>query len=338
MKQNKTIASSASSPSSDLPETFPHGGGVEQAAQLWGCGIDDVLDLSTGLHPEGAPVWMGEWLKQHASLIAHYPDVHGEPARSALAAELAVPAENILITAGAQAVIEVIFQAMGWQSMAIRIPCYNEPIRCAQRAGCEVRAFEANQSIPAADIFWLTSPSNLFGDEFLTPSNRNVVLDESYMPFEQRRRLGLKENIIRIGSLTKSLCIPGLRLGYVIADRETIRQINRWLPPWPSSTLALHLLPQLIKEADQRDAQIIVARERLIQLLEQHDWQVKASKASFVLAQPKTHMPDFSQHRILVRQFPEWPQLAGWVRFGFPGNEADWQRLEDALTLQSEES
>jgi len=54
------------------------------------------------------------------------------------------------------------------------------------------------------------------------------------------------------------------------------------------------------------------------------------------LAQPKTHMPDFSRHRILVRQFPEWPQLTDWVRFGFPGNEANWHRLADALTLQGE--
>jgi len=284
-----------------LPQDYPHGGGLEAAAKKWGCEVDDVLDLSTGLHPAGAPIWLGDWLKEHASLIAHYPDVHGEPARSALALELGVSPENILITAGAQAVIEVIFSAMAWQSMAIRIPCYNEPIRCAKRSDCEVRAFESEQAIPIADILWMTSPSNPFGDEVLLPEEGNIVLDESYMPFAQRRLLGLKQNIIRIGSLTKSLCIPGLRLGYVIAKSDTIEQLNTWLPPWPSSTLALHLLPELINEADQRDAQIDVARERLIQLLEQYHWQVKPSKASFVLARPESHTPDFSQHRILVR-------------------------------------
>jgi len=248
--------------------------------------------------------------------------------------ELGVSPENILITAGAQAVIEIIFSAMAWQSMAIQVPCYNEPIRCSKRSGCEVRAFEAEKAIPAADVLWLTSPSNPFGDEVVLPQGGSVVLDESYMPFEQRRRLGLKQNIIRIGSLTKSLCIPGLRLGYVIAKSDTIQQLNTWLPPWPSSTLALHLLPELIKEADQRDAQIDVARERLIQLLEQYHWQVKPSKASFVLARPESYTPDFSQHRILVRQFPEWPKLAGGVRFGFPGDESGWQRLEGAITAR----
>jgi len=317
----------------ELPQNYPHGGGIEAAAKLWGCKLDAVLDLSTGLHPDGAPVWLGDWLKEHASLIAHYPDAQGEPARSALAAEFNVSPENVLICAGAQAVIEVVFQAMGWSSMAIRIPCYNEPIRCARRVGCAIHAFETDQPVPAADILWLTIPSNPFGDESSMPQCGTVVLDESYMDFVQRRALGLKNGMIRIGSLTKSLCIPGLRLGYVIAERETIQRLNHWLPPWPSSTLALHLLPELIKEADQRDRQIVMARERLTALLKNNDWTVQPSKASFVLARPENLIPDFSQYRILVRQFPEWPQLSGWVRFGMPGRESEWQQLEEALCL-----
>ncbi len=154
----------------DLPHDFPHGGGVEAAAKAWGCEQHEVLDLSTGLHPKGVPVWLGDWLQEHAALAGHYPDVLGEPARSALARDFNVQPENVVITAGAQAVIEVVFQAMGWSSMAIRVPCYNEPIRCAIRAGCDVRAFEMDQTIPAADMVWLTSPSNPTGE------NRCLIL------------------------------------------------------------------------------------------------------------------------------------------------------------------
>jgi len=66
---------------------YPHGGGVEAAARSWQCDISEVLDLSTGLHPAGPPEWVSEWVRQHASLIAHYPDRYGEPARAALAEE-----------------------------------------------------------------------------------------------------------------------------------------------------------------------------------------------------------------------------------------------------------
>jgi len=95
--------------------------------------------------------------------------------------------------------------------------------------------------------------------------------------------------------------------------------------------LALHLLPKLLPEADKRDAQIEVARERLQRLLEKYDWQYYQSHASFVLAHPPAATPDFSVRKILVREFPEWRQLQGWVRFGLPHSENDWQRLEAAL-------
>lgn len=314
-----------------VPNAFPHGGGVEAAAKAWCCDVSDILDLSTGLHPAGAFEWLPHWLNEHASLVAHYPDIDGEPARRTLANELGVLPENVLITAGAQAVIEVVFQAMRWKSMAICVPCYNEPIRCAKRAGCKVYAFEHGDHLPTADAYWHTSPNNPFGRVEAFPDDMNGVLDESYMAFSERKKLGVLANVIRLGSLTKTFCIPGLRLGYVIADEAMIEQLKAWLPPWPTSTLALHLLPKLLAEADKRDLQIQHAREKLMRLLKKYRWKSYQSSGSFVLARPSAAMPDFAAEKILVREFPEWPQLQGWVRFGLPHNDTDWQRLEAAL-------
>lgn len=314
-----------------VPEIFPHGGGIEAAAQLWDCKTTEILDLSTGLHPEGAPIWLATWLEQHAALAGHYPNVMGEPARSMLAKELGVSPENVLIAAGAQAVIEVVFQAMGWKSVAIEVPCYNEPIRCAKRVACEVRAFEYGQERPVAESLWFTSPSNPSGEIAVLPKVWTGVLDESYMPFAQRRDLGVMDGIIRLGSLTKTFCIPGLRLGYVVASTANIQQLNQWLPPWPASTLALHVLPELLKEADIRDAAIVRGRARLGSVLKSYGWQVKPSFGSFLMAKPSGILPDFAAAKILVRTFPEWPQLQGWVRFGLPADEEDWQRLEQTL-------
>ena len=151
------------------------------------------------------------------------------------------------------------------------------------------------------------------------------------MPFAARRELGLLDGVIRLGSLTKTFCVPGLRLGYMIADKHTIAELKAWLSPWPAPTLGLHVLPKLLAEADARDAQLEQARQKLTALLESHGWTVTPSQASFVLARPAETMPDFAAHHILVRHFPEWPQLSGWVRLGFPHTESDWRRLEKAL-------
>jgi len=117
----------------------------------------------------------------------------------------------------------------------------------------------------------------------------------------------------------------------VNADAETIELLNRWLPPWPASTLSLHLLPRLLQEADRRDEQIVVGRSRLSTLLRSFDWEVMPSEASFLMAKPNDSMPDFASEKVLVRAFPEWPQLKGWIRFGLPGDEQGWKRLEQAL-------
>ncbi|MDQ6974617.1 MAG: aminotransferase class I/II-fold pyridoxal phosphate-dependent enzyme [Mariprofundaceae bacterium] len=314
-----------------LPQAFPHGGAIEAAAQTWHCHSSDILDVSTGLHPIGQPKWLGAWMQEHADLAARYPDKKGEPARSLLANDLGVLPEQVWMIAGAQAAIEIIFQAMPWQSLAIQVPCYNEPIRCAQRAGCDVLAFERGQAIPQADALWWTSPSNPFGETTSMPDYQQAVLDESYMAFSERRSLGVLSDTIRVGSLTKNFCIPGLRLGYVVAEESIIEMLSQWLPPWASSTFVLHLLEKLLPEADVRDQQVQASRLRLEKLFAKHHWQYHPSQASFILAKPRHGMPDFAQQRILVRAFPEWPQLKGWLRFGFPNQEEDWQRLEAAL-------
>ncbi|MDX8383649.1 MAG: aminotransferase class I/II-fold pyridoxal phosphate-dependent enzyme, partial [Ghiorsea sp.] len=192
-----------------MPARLPHGGNIEAHAKRWGCATDDILDLSTGLHPAGEPKWLGKWLHAHANLVAHYPDSQGEPARSSLASFMGVPAENILMLAGAQAAIEVLPQAMGWKTMTIRLPCYSEPLRAAKRAHCTVIPCDMDSPPPLhTEALWLTSPHNPCGRIEIFPADQHGVFDESYMPFAERQRLGVMPNVLRLGSLTKTFCIP----------------------------------------------------------------------------------------------------------------------------------
>jgi len=311
---------------------YPHGGNIASFARLWRCKHTDILDLSTGLHPAGLPTFLPEWLKEHAHTVAHYPDIDAEPARSALAKDMGVDPDCVWICAGAQEAIEVIFSAMQWQSVAIMHPCYTEPIRCANRTHCAVKLFTFEEKYPDSEALWLTSPHNPCGRESLFPEDRDGVLDESYMSFSDRRKLGVRQGLIRIGSLTKTFCIPGIRLAYIIASPELVNRLRVWLPPWPASSLALHLLPRLLPLADDYDLLALDARKRLMQLLNQHGWHCLDSKSSFILAKPnEERMPNFSLQRIMVRTFPEWPELQGWYRLGLLQGEHHWQRLRAAL-------
>lgn len=306
-----------------------HGGDRRAAAEAWGCHVDDILDLSTGVPPEPDPKRLAHLLSELAPKVSAYPDRDGEPARTALAKALEVDPESLLLASGAQAFVEVIYQAFSWKSVAIREPSYGEVRRCAERAGVEVRASASNEPWRSAQSTWVTDPDGYSGVASVPPAEGPGVIDESYATLAVRQR-GLMPGWIRIGSLTKCFSMPGLRLGYAVADPGAIETLRTWLPPWPASTLSLHLLPELLEDWERRDHSSAQDRQRLCALLEGADWELAPGHASFVLAKPRGFAPDFAAHKILVREFPEWPTLEGWVRFGIPA-EAAWSRLENAL-------
>ncbi len=308
-----------------------HGGQVERAARAWGCERAEILDLSTGVQPEPRPTALADALRRLAPTVGWYPDSDGEPARSALASALDVHPSDVLVGAGAQSFVEVMFVAMQWTSVFLQEPEYGEVRRCAMRAGVEVRCSALGSSWGQASAAWVTSPHGATGALRSLPDLAAGVLDESYASFEARRLAGVMPSWIRIGSLTKSFSIPGLRMGYAIAEAPVLETLRSYLPPWPAPTLAAHLLPELLPTWAERDCAAAEGRERLSRLLEQHGWSSAPSHASFVLARPAGRLPNFEEHRILVRTFPEWATLDGWVRFGLPGSAQEWARLEIAL-------
>lgn len=308
-----------------------HGGRIDAAARAWKCSPEDVLDLSTGVYPEPDAAALAEMLRELARAVGNYPDPDGEPARSALAETLAVPRESLIVAAGAQAFIETVFNANDWSSVALREPCYGEVRRCAERSGVEVRTASGGPGWPQAAVTWVTSPDSIRGAEHELPDVVTGVLDESYADLLTRQRTPLLPGWIRIGSLTKSFSLPGLRLGYAIASPPLVERLRHHLPPWPASTLVLRLLPRLLPTWSARDRAAASGRDRLRTHLESCGWQTAASRASFVLARPVRAAPDFDRRRILVRTFPEWPSLAGWVRIGIPPDEDGWCRLAHAV-------
>jgi len=188
-----------------------------------------VGDPSNRWHPVA---WFGRWATWCEAFLYASHRKAGVAAWClvlALVDALGVDTACILIAAGAQAVIEVIFQAMNWHSIAIEVPCYCEPIRCAQRAGVDVRAFEQGESMPDSDMFWVTSPSSPPGLEQGVLEGLGVVLDESYMPFEDREKLGLKRDRVLADPATAP------------PDFSAHRILVRTFPEWPQWTGRIRL-------------------------------------------------------------------------------------------------
>ena len=116
-----------------------------------------------------------------------------------------------------------------------------------------------------------------------------LMVDEAFIDFcpAHSVRKNVRQGLVVVGSLTKTLCIPGVRLGYVCAEPEVVARLGRLALPWAVSTLAQAVaakLPEHLEEIEQDAKLNRVRRKKLKASLEQLGVNVLASSANFLLA------------------------------------------------------
>ncbi len=100
-----------------------------------------------------------------------------------------------------------------------------------------------------ARILVLCSPNNPTGGVLSEENIRAVleegkttVLDEAYVEFHKRSFTPLVSeypNLLVLRTFSKAFAIAGLRVGYIVADPEAIKLLDRVKPPFSVNTLAL---------------------------------------------------------------------------------------------------
>jgi threonine-phosphate decarboxylase len=123
-----------------------------------------------------------------------------------------------------------------------------------------------------------------------------------------RDRAAELEGLVVVGSLTKALCVPGVRLGYLIAKPEEVEKIESEMAPWSLNAFAAAIakrLPGHLAGLNQDRARIAARREKFAAGLEGLGAKVFPSEASFLLCdfgRPMGGVAErLAQERILVR-------------------------------------
>jgi threonine-phosphate decarboxylase len=100
-------------------------------------------------------------------------------------------------------------------------------------------------------------------------------------------------NILQLHSLTKTFAIPGLRIGYIIAPPQLIRQLRQYVRPWAVNVLAIEAGKWLIENSVQVLPDLnsyLTETERLRQRLNQIPGiKTDETQTSFMLAQVTPH-------------------------------------------------
>jgi histidinol-phosphate/aromatic aminotransferase/cobyric acid decarboxylase-like protein len=221
----------------------PHGGDGARLAASLGVELAAIVDLSASLNPlcpDVSPI-----VQRHLGSLGRYPDP--EPASQALAIAMGVDANELLLTNGGAEAIALscgeLMQRHGGASVRpVDFSLYRRHLPVLRDGSPRVRSNPGN---PTGQLVDPTSGRDDDGVEV-------GIWDEAFWPLAKGTwTSGAHHNgAMVVGSLTKLFACPGLRLGYVLGDRDTIATLRARQPQWSVSSLAVDVLPDLLEIAE----------------------------------------------------------------------------------------
>jgi cobalamin biosynthetic protein CobC len=266
-------------------------------------------------------------------------------------------AAQVLPVPGSQAAIQLLPRLRRAGKVGVLSPCYAEHAEAWRRAGYIVREVleqEVDFFLDSLDVLVVVNPNNPTGLS-LTPqrlldwharlAERGgwLVVDEAFMDNTPLLSLASQANqvgLIVLRSFGKFFGLAGVRLGFVLAERKLLKLLAEQVGPWavsgPTRELGQVCLRDSAGHTYQRQ-RCEDASQRLFRLLEQYGLRPQGGCALFqwLISDHAEQLHEFmAQRGILLRLFVHDSSL----RFGLPGTDADWLRLEQALTAWKQTS
>ncbi len=304
------------------------------------------IDLSTGINPHSYPVF-----DLPAKVLSRLPE-RERLAELRLAAAQAYGAdseESVVVSPGTQPIMAFTAGLVRPGCCRILGPTYGEHARCAALAGHEVKTVADLSSLETADLAIIVNPNNPDGrfftrDELVSLCGKisarggMLVIDEAFMDVASADHslTGMigGQNIVVMRSFGKFFGLAGLRLGFAIATPRIASVLAAALGPWPVAGPALEYGLRALRDVDWKIGmrkQLETDARRLRALLIAHDIGIIGGTGLFQLVhhgRANNLFEHLGGSGIFVRKFADRPTL---LRFGLPGEECQWERLETAL-------
>jgi cobalamin biosynthetic protein CobC len=330
------------------PDLAPliHGGDLDAARKLFPGAPEPFLDLSTGINPHPYPV-----PQLPSDVFAKLPQPEAVARLAGIAAEAygAPSASHVAVAPGSQILVAQTAFLLARGRAAVLAPTYAEHGRVAELAGHNVVEVAEVGQLADARIAIVVNPNNPDGrivakETLVALADRLrrrgglLLVDEAFMDVgPDGASLGDQVecgNIVVLRSFGKFYGLAGLRLSFAVAAPAIAARLAASLGPWPVSSASITIGTAALADAAWREAarnSLAGAAGRLDSLLAGAGLSVIGGTSLFRLvrtAETARLFQSLGQAGILVRRFSEHPS---WLRFGLPGAESEWQRLERAL-------
>ena len=312
--------------------------------------VDVPVRLNTNESPFPPP---DAWLDAVADIARsiqwnRYPDRAVTELRETIARRHNVSPANVFVANGSNEVIQTILLAYGGAGRCVATfePTYQMYSQIARVTGAEVVQGErrADLTLDALEIervltrhkpsvSFLCNPNNPTGiiepranlETMLAHTTGVVVVDEAYAEFSEWSAIDMVSEdkpLAVTRTFSKTLSMAGLRVGYVVAPKQMIADLEIAVLPYHLDSFkqaATIAALGLVSEMEQRVDLIKSERARIFAAISDMDCDVWPSGSNFILFRPRSTVASAVWQRmvdsgVLVRDFSTTPRLTGCLR------------------------
>ena len=307
-----------------------HGGGLDAAIARHGGCREDWIDLSTGINPRAWPI-----PDLATECWNRLPDT-GDSERLVRAARhhWGFPSRcDVVLAHGVSSLIATLPYIGTPANISIGHPTYGEYATAFGNAGW---TFSDD-----ADVRIIVHPNNPDGrlgdrDEILSSHRQLTIIDESFCdttPEFSLADLAAVDGFVILKGIGKFWGLAGVRLGFAACDSLLADRLRKLLGPWPVSGPALQIGAEALGDGawiNETRARLRRDASRLDALLSTLGFRLEGGTDLFRLyrvGDADAVHEALAKQQVLTRVFDHSTEL---IRFGLPGSDAAWSRLEEA--------
>lgn len=277
----------------------------------------DAVDFSANCNPFGTPGSVKKAVALAMEQVCHYPDVHCERLREAVAEYEGVNKEQVICGNGAADLIFSLVLAKKPAAALLTAPTFAEYEQALDTVDCEIRRYVLgrengfavgedflSQITEDTDMVFLCNPNNptgvLMTEDFLervlercSKTGSFLMLDECFVDFVKepekhtmKPRLSQYENLFLLKAFTKRYAMAGVRLGYALCGNKALfTRMQQVTQPWNVSTLAQEAGIAALREREYVERSMeSIRRERefLMEEMKKLGYQVFDSCANYI--------------------------------------------------------
>jgi histidinol-phosphate aminotransferase len=296
-----------------------------------------------------------------AGRVHRYPDPLADDVRAALATELGVDANSIVVGNGSDELIYLL--VIAFAAMGGRVVCADPPYQMhdivPRALGCQVTRvplrdwahdLQAMAGVEA-ELAFVCNPHNPTGTavarsqiaRFAAHSKAGlVVVDEAYIDFADDPPATTALDLLPLGNVvvtrtfSKLHGLAGLRIGYLAGPRDVVATLRKVRPPFSVNAIAQSAASAALADRDYRArarAETLAARDATAALFEVAGYQTVPSQTNFILVRtpdPGKLASALAMHGVSVRP-GQALGVPGAVRVSIP-SRSGLALLKQALT------